>query len=322
MNKHSKFSAILTNKKFLVTGGAGFIGSHITEFLLENGAEKVCVLDNFSTGFIKNIEPFYKFPAFEFLEGDIRDFETCLNAMKGIQYVSHQAGLGSVPRSIEDPITTNAVNIGGFLNIISAARKSGIQRLVYASSSSVYGDNPALPKVEEKIGNPLSPYALTKLFDEKYAEVFSKVYQFHTIGLRYFNVFGPRQNPDGAYAAVIPKFIKAVQENNPPIIFGNGKTSRDFTFVVLAVQANMKALLFNGLTHHEVMNIASGHATTLNELVNLIIHKTNSSLFPVYHDERLGDIQHSLADISKAKSLIGYLPNISLEEGLDMMLLD
>ena len=319
MNKHSKFSAILTNKKFLVTGGAGFIGSHITEFLLENGAEKVCVLDNLSTGFIKNIEPFYKFPAFEFLEGDIRDFDTCLNAMKDIQYVSHQAALGSVPRSIEDPITTNAVNISGFLNIISAAQKAGVQRMVYASSSSVYGDSASLPKVEEKIGNPLSPYAVTKLVNEKYAEVFSKVYQFHTIGLRYFNVFGSRQNPNGAYAAVIPRVIKAVAENKPPIIYGDGKASRDFTFVELAVQANLKALLIGELKQHQVLNIAAGTSTTLNELVNLIITKANSSVIPIYSNERGGDIRHSLANITKAKSLIGYLPNISLKEGLDKM---
>ena len=319
MDKHLKFSAILTNKKFLVTGGAGFIGSHITEFLLNNGAEKVRVLDNLSTGFIKNIEPFYKYPAFDFVEGDIRDYQSCLHAMHDIQYVSHQAALGSVPRSIEDPITVNSVNISGFLNVLTAAQKSGIKRMVYASSSSVYGDSPLLPKVEDKIGSPLSPYAVTKLVNEKYAEVFSKVHQFHTIGLRYFNVFGLRQNPDGDYAAVIPRFIKAVSENKAPIIFGDGKTSRDFTFVELAVQANLKAMLIGNLHQHEALNIAAGKTTTLTELANIIIQKANSSVFPIYLDERAGDIRNSTADVSKAKMLIGYLPNISLRDGLDII---
>jgi UDP-N-acetylglucosamine 4-epimerase len=320
MDRHIKFSAILTNKKFLVTGGAGFIGSHITEFLLNNGAEKVRVLDNLSTGFIKNIEPFFHHPSFEFVEGDIRDYQTCLHAMQGIQFVSHQAALGSVPRSIEDPITVNAVNISGFLNVLAAAQKSGVTRMVYASSSSVYGDSRYLPKIESNIGAPLSPYAVTKQVNEKYAEVFSSVHQFHTIGLRYFNVFGLRQNPNGEYAAVIPRFIKAVAENKAPIIYGDGKTSRDFTFVDLAVQANLKAMLLEKLSHHEALNIAAGKTTTLTELAKMIITKSNSDIFPIYLDERTGDIKHSLADVSKAKSLIGYLPNISLKEGLDLML--
>ncbi|MBD1396941.1 SDR family oxidoreductase [Pontibacter sp. JH31] len=301
---------------FLVTGGAGFIGSNIVEYLLKYGAKKVRVLDNFATGSHNNIEEFKSNPAFELLVGDIRDLETCKRALEGADYVSHQAALGSVPRSINDPITSNDVNISGFLNMLVAARDTGVKRLVYAASSSTYGDHPGLPKVEDKIGNPLSPYAVTKYVNELYASVFSKTYDFHTIGLRYFNVFGPKQNPNGPYAAVIPLFIEAAIESKASYINGDGETSRDFTFVENAVQANVKALLTTGINKHEVINIAFGERTTLNQLWNRIINIAGITLSPEYREERKGDVRHSLADISKANELIGYKPEFSVLEGL------
>jgi UDP-N-acetylglucosamine/UDP-N-acetyl-alpha-D-glucosaminouronate 4-epimerase len=304
--------------RFLVTGGAGFIGSHIVEYLLTYGAGKVRVLDNFSTGSINNIRPFFDHPAFEFIEGDIRDFKTCQQAVSGIDYVSHQAALGSVPRSIDDPITSNEVNVSGFLNILVAAQKAGIKKMVYAASSSTYGDSPDLPKVEDKIGNPLSPYAITKFVNELYGGVFSKQYGFHTIGLRYFNVFGPRQNPNGPYAAVIPLFITAALKNESPFINGDGESSRDFTFVENAVQANIKGLLSTGSERHEVVNIAFGERTSLNQLWNHITEMVGVSLQPNYRDFRQGDVKHSLASINKAKNLIGYEPKVSVKAGLKM----
>src|SRR5690606_20769976 len=238
--KHHSIS--LNNLNILVTGGAGFIGSHLVEYFLKHGAAKVRVLDNFSTGFRKNLDAFKDYPALEIVEGDIRDLDTCRAAVKGMDYVSHQAALGSVPRSINDPVTTNEVNISGFLNMLVAARDEGVKKMVYAASSSTFGDSPALPKKEEVIGNPLSPYAITKYVNELYGKVFSDVYGFHTIGLRYFNVFGPRQNPNGAYAAVIPLFITSALKLQPAWINGDGLNSRDFTFVANAVQANVKTL--------------------------------------------------------------------------------
>ncbi|ANE52954.1 SDR family oxidoreductase [Flavisolibacter tropicus] len=306
----------ISTASFLVTGGAGFIGSNIVEYLLYHGAGKVRVLDNFSTGSPKNIEPFLNHPAFELMEGDIRDFDTCVSALKNIDYVSHQAALGSVPRSINDPITSNAVNVSGFLNILVAARDSGVKKMVYAASSSTYGDHQALPKVEDQIGQPLSPYAVTKYVNELYASVFSRTFQFHTIGLRYFNVFGPRQNPKGPYAAVIPLFVQAALNNTAPVINGDGETSRDFTYVENAVQANIKAMLGSDNTSHEVMNVACGERTTLNELWHYISKYANVELQPVYQEERLGDVRHSLADISKAKNLIDYTPLVSITKGL------
>lgn len=306
----------LRSAQFLVTGGAGFIGSHIVEYLLTHGAGKVRVLDNFSTGSMNNINEFLDNPAFELIEGDIRDFETCKLAVKGIDYVSHQAALGSVPRSIDDPITSNEVNISGFLNMLVAARKGDVRKMVYAASSSTYGDSPDLPKVEDKIGNPLSPYAITKYVNELYAGVFSKQYGFHTMGLRYFNVFGPRQNPQGPYAAVIPLFITAALKKESPFINGDGKNSRDFTFVANAVQANIKALLSEGLDGHEVVNIAFGERTSLNELWQSINSILGTNIQPNYRDFRQGDVQHSLASIAKAKQLIGYEPGVSVKEGL------
>lgn len=306
----------LQSYHFLVTGGAGFIGSHIVEYLLKYGAGKVRVLDNFSTGSLDNIKKFLDHPAFELMEGDIRDIDQCHRAVKGIHYVSHQAALGSVPRSIDDPITSNEVNVSGFLNMLQASYKGGVTKMVYAASSSTYGDSPGLPKVEDKIGNPLSPYAITKYVNELYAGIFSKQYGFHTIGLRYFNVFGPRQNPQGPYAAVIPLFITAALKGQSPYINGDGENSRDFTFVENAVQANIKSLLSRNIDSHEVLNIAVGEQTSLNELWSKITKVIGIDLQPVYRDFRQGDVKHSLASIEKAKQLIGYEPGISVLEGL------
>ncbi|RYE56653.1 MAG: SDR family oxidoreductase [Sphingobacteriales bacterium] len=308
----------LSDKSFLVTGGAGFIGSNIVEYLLKNNAGKVRVLDNFSTGTHVNIQPFLENDAFELLEGDIRDLETCHKALEGIDYLSHQAALGSVPRSINDPITSNEVNVSGFLNILVAARDAKVKKMVYAASSSTYGDHPGLPKFEDKIGNPLSPYAVTKFVNELYANVFSSTYDFHAVGLRYFNVFGPRQNPKGPYAAVIPLFIESALNGEAPYINGDGETSRDFTFVENAVQANIKGLLSERINKHEVVNIAFGERTTLNELWNEIRVLAGITLVPVYRENRKGDVKHSLANIDKAAELIGYRPGISVKSGLNL----
>jgi UDP-N-acetylglucosamine 4-epimerase len=316
MYETSYHSEDITQSSFLITGGAGFIGSNIVEYLLKFGAKKVRVLDNFSTGLYSNIELFKNNATFELIEGDIRNLEICRKSVEGIDYVSHQAALGSVPRSINDPITTNDVNINGFLNMLVAARDANVKRFIYAASSSTYGDHPALPKVEDQIGNPLSPYAVTKYVNELYAAVFSKTYDFHTIGLRYFNVFGPRQNPNGAYAAVIPKFILSALQSEIPIINGDGETSRDFTFVENAVQANIRAFLIKNIECHEVINIACGERTTLNNLWNIITKLIEIKLSPIYQIERKGDVKHSLAEISKAEKLIGYKPAISVNEGL------
>lgn len=308
----------LEDKTFLITGGAGFIGSNLVEYLIKYGAKKVRVLDNFSTGFHHNLESFKKNPRFELVEGDIRNIEDCKVAVQDIQYVSHQAALGSVPRSINDPLTTNDVNISGFLNMLVAARNEGVRSFVYAASSSTYGDHPALPKIEEQIGNPLSPYAVTKYVNELYASVFSKTYGFNTVGLRYFNVFGPKQNPQGAYAAVIPLFIKAALNGESPYINGDGETSRDFTFIENAVQANIKSMLISGLKTSEIINIAFGKRTTLNQLWSEIAKVDNLNIVPNYRDERIGDVKHSLANIDKARSLISYRPEISVLEGIKL----
>lgn len=303
---------------FLITGGAGFIGSNLVDYLLTNGADKVKVLDNLSTGFKKNNEKFHSNKRFEFIEGDIRDINTCRKALEGIDYVSHQAALGSVPRSVNDPVTTNEVNITGFLNMLVAARDAKVKRFIYAASSSTYGDSEQLPKVENIIGNPLSPYAVTKYVNELYAQVFSKVYNFNTVGLRYFNVFGPRQSAKGAYAAVIPLFIEAALKNISPVINGDGETTRDFTYVENAVQANIKAMFSINIDNNEVFNIAFGKRVSLNYLWNSICKITHTTVQPIYMEKRNGDIKHSLADISKAKKLIGYEPEVSFEEGLQL----
>ncbi len=304
--------------RILVTGGAGFIGSNLVERLLQDKrVSLVRVLDNLATGSSENIESFIANPAFEFIEGDIRDYADCRRACDKIDLISHQAALGSVPRSIDDPLTTNAVNITGTLNIFNAARESNINRVVYASSSSVYGDHPALPKREEVTGNPLSPYAVTKCVNELYAGVYGKCYQMQFIGLRYFNIFGPRQNPNGPYAAVIPLFAKALMENKAPTINGDGKHSRDFTYVENAVQANLLSLFTaNTEAVNQVFNIACGVQTSLQELYTILQKEAGSSLQPLFGPERKGDVKHSLADVSKAEKLLNFEAVVSMEEGL------
>lgn len=318
MYTHKYHQKDLSSYSFLITGGAGFIGSNIVEYLLKYGAGKVRVLDNFSTGSKDNLKDFENNPAFELIEGDIRDISTCRLALERIDYVTHQAALGSVPRSINDPVTTNEVNVSGFLNMLVAARDAGVKRMLYAASSSTYGDHPDLPKVEDTIGNPLSPYAVTKYVNELYADVFSKTYDFHTIGLRYFNVFGPRQNPQGPYAAVIPLFIQSALNHQAPYINGDGEHSRDFTFVENVVQANIKALLVEGIAKHNVINIAFGQRTTLNQLWKRINEIIGADLAANYRPERKGDVKHSLASVDKARNLIGYDPQISVLDGLQM----
>ena len=305
-------------KRVLVTGGAGFIGSNLVEALLKDERVSfVRVLDNLSTGFMKNIEPYMSDPRFEFMEGDIRNFDTCKKAVEGIDAITHQAALGSVPRSINDPLTTNEVNITGALNIFTAAKEAGIKRVVYAASSSTYGDHPGLPKVEDKIGNPLSPYAVTKYVNELYARVYANLYEMEFVGLRYFNIFGPRQNPNGAYAAVIPLFAEALINQKSPKINGDGSHSRDFTFVANAVQANILSLFTaSPAAVNQVYNIACGEQTSLLELFNGLNKEANTTLQPVFGPERLGDVKHSLADISKAGTLLGYAPSVSVKEGL------
>jgi UDP-N-acetylglucosamine/UDP-N-acetylgalactosamine 4-epimerase len=302
----------------LVTGGAGFIGSNLVEELLKDTRVKmVRVLDNLATGALKNIEEFQANQKFKFLEGDIREYKTCLAACDEIDFISHQAALGSVPRSINDPLTSNNVNITGTLNIFTAAKEKKVKRIVYAASSSTYGDHPGLPKVEDIIGNPLSPYAVTKYVNELYAKVYANLYGMQITGLRYFNIFGPKQNPQGAYAAVIPLFAEAVLENKPPTINGDGNHSRDFTYVANAVQANILAMFTeNTEAVNQVYNIACGHQTSLNELFNQLKDFAGSSIVPVYGPERKGDVKHSLADISKAQKLLGYQPLISVNDGL------
>jgi len=318
MYEHKYHNEDISKYSFLITGGAGFIGSNLVEYLLKHSAGKVRVLDNLSTGYYSNLERFATNPAFEFVEGDIRNLADCQNAVKGMDFVSHQAALGSVPRSINDPITTNEVNISGFLNMLVAARDENVKQFIYAASSSTYGDHPGLPKVEDKIGNPLSPYAVTKYVNELYAAVFSKTYGFHTIGLRYFNVFGPYQNLHGPYAAVIPLFIEAALKGEAPSINGDGETSRDFTFVDNAVQANVKALLNSNIDQHEVINIAVGQRTTLNQLWQMLCELSGNSIDAIHNPERRGDVRHSLADVSKAEAFIQYKPKYSIKEGLGM----
>ena len=304
--------------KILVTGGAGFIGSNLAEHLLKKeSVSLVRVLDNLATGSKDNLAELTANQRFEFMEGDIRDYSTCLLACEGIDAISHQAALGSVPRSIKDPLTSNEVNITGTLNMFTAAKEKGIRRVVYAASSSTYGDHPGLPKIEDRIGNPLSPYAVTKYVNELYAGVYGKLYGLELIGLRYFNVFGPKQNPKGPYAAVVPLFIKAVLNNEPPTINGDGEHSRDFTYVANAVQANEKALFtVNPEAVNQVYNIAYGARTSLNELFEMIKEVAGSDLAPKYGPERPGDVKHSLADISRANNLLGYEASINVREGL------
>ncbi len=304
--------------RILITGGAGFIGSNLVEqLLLDERVNSVRVLDNLSTGSLKNIEVFFNHPKFAFIKGDIRNYATCLTACDKIDLISHQAALGSVPRSINDPLTTNEVNITGTLNIFTAAKEKNIKRIVYAASSSTYGDHPGLPKVEDKIGKPLSPYAVTKYVNELYAKVYADLYGMELIGLRYFNIFGPKQNPIGPYAAVIPIFAQALLNNEPPTINGDGQHSRDFTYIDNAVQANILSLFIaNNEAVNQVFNIACGTKTSLLELFSGLKNEAGSSLQPIHAPARMGDVKHSLADITKAKQLLGYTPNVSVEEGL------
>lgn len=327
---HKKCSHFKTDPcTWLITGVAGFIGSNLLETLLSMD-QHVTGLDNFSTGFRHNLQEVRaavtprQWDRFTFIEGDIRDPDTCSRACQGVDYVLHQAALGSVPRSIEDPVNTNANNISGFLNMLVAARDARVKRFVYAASSSTYGDHPDLPKIEDKTGNPLSPYAVTKLVNELYASVFARVYGFKTIGLRYFNIFGKRQDPNGAYAAVIPKWFVSIMQGEPAYINGDGETSRDFCFIENCVQANiLAAAAENENAADQVYNVAFGERTTLNQLFTLIREQVQKQFpetadtEPVYRDFRPGDVRHSLADISKAEKLLGYQPEYSVKNGLD-----
>ncbi len=307
----------IEGKSFLVTGGAGFIGSHIAEFLLKNGAGKVRVLDNMVNGFESNLAVLKEFPAFEFIQGDIRDLDTCKKACLEIDYVSHQAALGSVPRSIKEPVYFNEVNVGGFVNMLNAAKEAGVKSFVYASSSSVYGDEATLPKKEERIGNCLSPYAATKKTNELYAQIFSDVYGMKLMGFRYFNIFGPRQDPDGAYAAVIPLFVKGIINETPVYINGDGEQTRDFTFVDNAVQVNVKGMLSeNESAFNKVYNVAIGENFTVNYLYKKSQEQLASSFEATYREPRAGDIRDSLADINLAKEQLDYAPTKKFEDGL------
>ena len=308
--------------KVLVTGGAGFIGSNLCEELLNRNHEVIC-LDNFATGKPKNITPFLKENRFHLLVGDIRSLDDCRKACERVDYVLHEAALGSVPRSIKDPITSNEVNVSGFLNMLVAARDAGVKRFVYAASSSTYGDSESLPKVEDVIGKPLSPYAITKYVNELYADVFARTYGMETIGLRYFNVFGRQQDPDGAYAAVIPLFVKKLISHESPVINGDGEYSRDFTYIKNVVQMNLLAMeTQNPDAINQVYNTAYGERTTLNQLTAFLkeflsVYDPEIAKIEILHGpNRLGDIPHSLADVSKAKKLLGYDPQYSMKEGL------
>jgi len=307
----------LSKSNFLVTGGAGFIGSHIAEYLLKNGAQKVRVLDNLVNGFETNLATLRQYSGFEFIEGDIRNVDTCQLACDGIDYISHQAALGSVPRSIKEPLYFNEVNVGGFLNMVKAAIDNKAKQFVYASSSSVYGDEPTLPKVENRIGNCLSPYAATKKTNELYAQVFADVYGLKMIGLRYFNIFGPRQDPDGAYAAVIPLFVKGILRKIPVYINGDGEQTRDFTFVDNAVQVNIKGMLTdNANAVNRVYNVATGENFSVNYLYSACNKYLLGNIDAVYRDSRTGDIRNSLADISLASDLLDYKPTKKFADGL------
>lgn len=316
------FKEKLTGKNILVTGGAGFIGSNLCEELLRLGAHVTC-LDNFSTGFRENLSIMADNPNFTLLEGDIRNLEDCKKACENKDFVLHEAALGSVPRSINDPITSNDVNVGGFLNMLVAARDANVKRFVYAASSSTYGDSESLPKIEDKIGKPLSPYAITKFVNELYADVFKRTYDFNTIGLRYFNVFGRKQNPNGAYAAVIPKFVMQLMSHESPVINGGGEYSRDFTYIDNVILMNLLALTSdNPSSLNQVYNTAFGERTTLNDLVNYLKEYLSefdpkiAEIPVIYGDYRKGDVPHSLASIDKAKSLLNYNPGFSMQSGL------
>lgn len=308
----------MENKRFLITGGCGFIGSNIVEYLLENNASFVRVIDNLSTGNKRNIEHLLdKYANFEFMYGDITNIDVCRKAVSGIDVICHQAALGSVPRSILDPLSSHLSNVNGFLNILISAKEAGIKRVVYASSSSVYGDHPVLPKVEENTGNLLSPYAATKKIDEIYGSVFTRCYEMECIGLRYFNVFGRRQDPNGAYAAVIPKFINLMKNGKSPTINGDGNYSRDFTYIDNVIQANILAMTTqNTESFGEAFNIGVEGQTTIYELFKIIKDELKLDMEPIFGPNRSGDIPHSNADISKARKILDYNPQILFKEGI------
>ncbi len=302
--------------KFLVTGGAGFIGSHLCEVLLKKG-HHVVSLDDLSNGKQEHVDMFLKYPKFTFIKGDIRDYDTCFKATEGVDYVLHQAAWGSVPRSIEMPLLYEEINIKGTLNMLEASRKNAVKKFVYASSSSVYGDEPNLPKKEGVEGNLLSPYAITKRVDEEYGKIYHHLYGLDTYGLRYFNVFGPRQDPDGPYAAVLPKFIKQLLNNEAPTIYGDGLQSRDFTYIENVIEANLKACVAPSSAAGQAFNIAYGQKEILNDIFKHINVSLGKSIMPVYTNERKGDIKHSLADISLAKELLGYSPEWDFRRGIE-----
>jgi UDP-N-acetylglucosamine 4-epimerase len=313
---------ILKDSRVLVTGGAGFIGSNLVDSFLNSGNTVVCI-DNFSTGKRENLKEFIGNPAFKHIEGDIRNYDDCLKAVENIDIVFHEAALGSVPRSIKDPITTTDVNIGGFVKMLFAAKESGVKRFIYAASSSTYGDHPDLPKVEDKIGSPLSPYAITKYVDELFANNFAQTYGIDVVGLRYFNVFGRHQDPDGAYAAVIPKFMKMLMKHEVPLINGDGSVSRDFTYIDNVVQVNhLASVVQNKVALNQVYNVAHGERTSLNQLFFFIrklaagFDQDILTIEPLYGPARAGDIPHSLASIEKAKKLLYYSPTFNVEDGL------
>ena len=307
----------ISTGNFLITGGAGFIGSHIAAYLLQHGAAKVRVLDNMSNGFKSNLDILHQYPGFEFIEGDIRNMDTCMRACDDIDYISHQAALGSVPRSIKEPVYFNDVNVGGFVNMLKAAVDNKVKTFVYASSSSVYGDEATLPKKEDKVGNCLSPYAATKKTNELYAQVFADAYGLKLMGFRYFNIFGPRQDPDGAYAAVIPLFVKGILKHTPVYINGDGEQTRDFTYVENAVQVNIKGMLTdNEAAFKKVYNVAVGERFTVNQLYQTCQKQLGSDFKATYREPRAGDIRDSLADISLAKEFLGYQPTKKFEDGL------
>jgi len=311
----------LSGKKILITGGACFIGANLCESLLQLNNKVVC-LDNFTTGKRENLTPFFKNPNFTLIEGDIRNLQDCMLATTGVEYVLHQAALGSVPRSIKDPITTNAVNVGGFLHMLVASRDNGVKRFVYAASSSTYGDSESLPKVEALIGKPLSPYAVTKYVNELYADIFSTTYGLETIGLRYFNVFGKKQDPNGAYAAVIPTFVSQLMKLESPVINGDGSYSRDFTYIDNVIQANLLSIIADKKSTNTVYNVAFGERNTLNDLMRYlkellsVYNPAIQDVAVIYGDNRAGDIPHSHASIVKAKKALHYHPQFSLQQGL------
>ena len=308
-------------KSIIVTGGAGFIGSNLTEALLNDPrVSRVRVIDDLSNGYYANIEQFKDHPRFEFCQADIRDYDAMLELTKGFDAISHQAALGSVPRSIKNPMLSNQVNVDGTVNLMFAAVQNSVERIILACSSSTYGDSPDLPKKEERIGKPLSPYAVTKYAIEMYAEVFRKNYGLNFVGLRYFNVFGPKQSPDNPYAAVIPLFCKAFSEGKPPVINGDGLTSRDFTYVDNAVQANMLSLFTTDKQAlNEIYNVACGEQTSLNDLVDALRGASGRKIDPIYTSERPGDVKHSKADISKIKQRLGYAPTVYFKDGLEKL---